>query len=337
MSRRAFNENEFSRRGFLKRTITGAVAAAVTASVVSERVLNLFIATGITSGGILTMWNSGRPVRERTEAIDDSSLFRDRLRRWINRYEGMTGPPPEGAPYPKPGTDLAVAMENSKEMVFGIPARTRLQLVREKIMDGEGAEYIPNDIRDEIRFLISGIAAQESRFRNDRTSSAGARHMLQIMPETYKGLGYTNITIQNPRNQVECARRHFGMIYTHLQHEAGDALATIKERYFKGDEATFNRQFLALAMVDAYHAGQGLTTLMIKKLAAGSLQIPSFVRSYDVFSALAHAAAESGSIRILQTVHTPDGPKTVVSVYGNASATYVEGAYAFALLVNSVP
>lgn len=186
---------------------------------------------------------------------------------------------------------------------------------------GGEVDRIPPAVREEISYLMPGLAAVESRFHNGQESDAGAQMILQFMPDTYSDYGKTEEEMQLLSTQVEVARLHFAKVYDTLIREAGPALDIIQTRFFGIDEAAvrrFHREFLTLAMIDGYHAGASRIATLINTYAerfpTGSLA------RYDVYATIAKTAAQEGS----------------VERYGDASRDYTPRVYAFALLMNYI-
>ncbi len=141
--------------------------------------------------------------------------------------------------------------------VVGAEEYTRLEYVYEKI---EFPDSIPPVTQAELRRLIPGLCAQESKFNNGLTSSVGAKGIFQFMPatwsgtETSPGLGMQPEDINSLSKQVEAAGQHFGNIYSELSHHVSTESWGRLRSWFDTEEA-FQEMMLAPLMINAYNAG----------------------------------------------------------------------------------
>ena len=145
----------------------------------------------------------------------------------------------------------------AEKPVVGAPEYTRLEYVYEKI---EFPDVIPHITQAELRRLIPGLCAQESKFNNGLTSRTGAKGIFQFIPgtwsgtETSLGLGMQPEEINSLAKQVEAAGQHFGNIYNELQHHVSNESWGRLRSWFD-TEAAFEEMMLAPLMVNAYNAG----------------------------------------------------------------------------------
>lgn len=243
----------------------------------------------------------------------------------MHHFEG--GGRVEGMPYPKPGTDLGKVHQLGNQPVEGTLGVSRIQYLRDTIMNGPEVDAIPPTIKEELVYFITGLAAEESRYENEARSSEDARGILQMLPDTYRGYGFTDEMMKEIPNQVRAARKHFGVIYETIMSECGDALQSIKQWHFNNDDDEFNRVFMPIVLMDAYHAGQGLTAKVLNSFHKQEFSIPENANAYDVWNTIAHAAVDA-------RVHVVVKGKKIY--YGPTSAGYTERVFAFALLVNDL-
>ncbi|MCK6654599.1 lytic transglycosylase domain-containing protein, partial [Enterobacter roggenkampii] len=61
--------------------------------------------------------------------------------------------------------------------------------------------------------LMTQLGGKESSYRPDAVSSKGARGLTQVMPETYRGMGYTDEQMQNPEYQADAGARYLSQMY----------------------------------------------------------------------------------------------------------------------------
>lgn len=61
--------------------------------------------------------------------------------------------------------------------------------------------------------LMTQLGGKESSYRPDAVSSKGARGLTQVMPGTYRGMGYTDEQMQNPEYQADAGARYLSQMY----------------------------------------------------------------------------------------------------------------------------
>lgn len=61
--------------------------------------------------------------------------------------------------------------------------------------------------------LMTQLGGKESSYRPDAVSSKGARGLTQVMPDTYRGMGYTDEQMKNPEYQADAGARYLSQMY----------------------------------------------------------------------------------------------------------------------------
>ena len=61
--------------------------------------------------------------------------------------------------------------------------------------------------------LMTQLGGKESSYRPDAVSSKGARGLTQVIPATYRGMGYTDEQMQNPEYQADAGARYLSQMY----------------------------------------------------------------------------------------------------------------------------
>ena len=252
------------------------------------------------------------PVAEAglVSALREAPLFRQKVFAYMSNCEN---PGANGAQ-----SQIARALENCEKQVEGHPGVTYKHYLESNIMTGDAVTRIPHTVRQGIKLFIVGLASEESRFSNTATKEGRepdetARGILQIMPRTYRGLGENDQSIMDFPTQVETANKHFRDIYLTLTGLAGTELEQIRDQFFGGSQERLEREFLTLAVIDSYHAGQGEVVKNLQRFGRNEFSIPEG-QTYDVYTAFAFAAATPGTN------------------YTEFSAGYTQRAAAFTLL-----
>ncbi len=218
-----------------------------------------------------------------------------------------------------------VAKYYAEQVVPGDPAgRTLYEVVRDDVpLDG-----LPPSIEPQMKRLMLGIAAEESRFNKNKVSPMDARGVLQTMEDTEKGyrkkhklesLDPTDILMQ-----VGVAGMHIETSYRELFNSAGTELQYIKDTFFDGDETKFETCFVVPALVNAYNAGARRVSEVItwfvnevKESRLSSLTPPDISNpaGFDVYMVMVHACSNAKAVKR----------------FGPDASQYTEKVYAWAV------
>lgn len=257
-------------------------------------------------------------TKERLKAVERSPLFHEEYTKKAKRFSSRTTTTDEQGKTYEIASPLESALSAGCQETVGDRERlSRIDYIRKHVMEDVTDEQLPEEIRQELTFLIVGLPAQESSYENDVVSSAKAVGLAQILPKIHKSYGFDEVEIKYLKNVTVFLREFFKHLYDILWSEAGDALDFIRANYFDTPEE-FNRQFMTLVMINAYQAGPGNMAEVLRWFSKQKVR-PSF-KHYDVYAAMASAAGVKG------------GP---VPDYGKHSASYVKNVFAFAMLLNS--
>lgn len=193
--------------------------------------------------------------------------------------------------------------------VVGQEQYSRLEYVRDMVK----LEGLPRVIENEIRFLLPGLCAQESKFNADAESSVGAKGIMQIMPNTYEFYGGTDDEMKSLVKQVEIAGRFISDLHRQLCHHVGtDNLQKLRRQFSTKED--YQKDLLVPLIINSYNAGAACVaegvSLYLEHMKGKELPIGK-----DLFIAIADFAAET------------KGGK-YVSNYGKHAREYVPRIYA---------
>ncbi len=191
--------------------------------------------------------------------------------------------------------DLPYILEKGKKITLGDKEeRTRLRYLREALE----LPKVDVVVEETIRRFLPAKAAAESSLSADRESSAGALGILQFMPETWKEHARReDANILSLVEQVYATESLITQIDRTLQNKCADALFTIKEVFFAGDEESFNRDFYSLVIMNAFNAGAGTMSSVVNEFAKifpDTTQVTQVLEKgilpygHDVYKLMAH-------------------------------------------------
>lgn len=229
---------------------------------------------------------SGR-VTERLRQMSASPLFYEQLGHFMRYYREHGD------------LELALSYEHGRARTVDDSAgRSRIDYVREEVMNGVTNDTIPETIRTELSFYAVGMYATETKYQRDLESYAGAVGLGQHMPETYALYGKTEEQMRYLIHQVDVTRMMFIDYYRMMQSSAEkggirEALEKICADYFSNNQEAFEREFLALCLVNAYQVGIGNMMTVIRKFS--QLPLTNRIHSYDVFEMMT-SLAKDGSV-----------------------------------------
>jgi len=156
--------------------------------------------------------------------------------------------------------DITETKEYADRRVVGAEDYTRSEYVAEQIKftkwNEETGEGVPPVVEAELRRLLPGLCAQESRYDASRVSRSGARGILQIMPNNWKAYGGKLGEETSLVAQVEVAGRLFSDMYRQIQARLGDDVLSELKGHFSTEEA-FQRDLMVPVLVNSYNAGDG--------------------------------------------------------------------------------
>ncbi|MCW1888672.1 MAG: lytic transglycosylase domain-containing protein [Candidatus Moranbacteria bacterium] len=234
-------------------------------------------------------------------------------------------------------TYVDVVKHFAHKQVVGHEDFSRYEYLRDHV--GKSMEKVPEAIREELQFLIPGLAAQESKYINDAKSSVGAMGIMQFMPSTWSGeLGYEREDILRFDHQVTGAGEFFERAYQFVRDHDNGALDVICEKIFDNNREMFRRYFLAPVLVNSYNSGPGRLVAAVKEFARVYPTREALLEivgdgyeggfGYDVYWAMTKFAS---------TVVGKDNEgndRRRIPGYGRDSSQYVLRSYSLALLLS---
>lgn len=144
--------------------------------------------------------------------------------------------------------------------VVGAPDFSRLEYVKEQIQftpyDEELGTGVPVVVAEELRRLIAGLCAQESKFDASSISKVGAKGIFQFMPVTWESYGGKAGEERSLRQQVEVAGKFISDLHRQLLVKISQPTRKKLQAHF-GSETNFQLELLVPLIFNAYHAGAG--------------------------------------------------------------------------------
>ncbi len=297
-------------------------------------------ATGVLIGDINQAWLDAWRTKKCQEFPQakcdlDKSLPRQMnllfLARELANAEYLKGEDIKGETY------LDVVRHFAHKPVVGHEEFSRYEYLRDHV--GESMEKVPEAIREELQFLVPGLAAQESKYINDARSSVGAMGIMQFMPSTWSDeLGYEREDILHFGHQVTGAGEFFERAYQFVRDHDDGALDVICEKLFDNNREMFRRYFLTPVLVNSYNSGPGRLIAAVKEFAKTFPTREALFETvgddyeegfgYDVYWAMTKFAS---------TVVGKDSEgndRRRIPGYGRDSSQYVLRAYSLALLLS---
>ncbi len=201
--------------------------------------------------------------------------------------------------------------------VRGAEQYSRKQYVTEAISFTEWNDSeqsgVPPVVQAELRFLLPGLCAQESKFNAGLTSKSGAKGIFQFMPATWAGYGGTPEEYTSLTKQVEIAGQFFSDLYGEVLHHVGEETLQ-KVRPLFADDAAFQKDFIVPLMINSYNAGSARVG-EAARLFIATRSIEELPTGKELFLAMAKFAESS-----------EDGE--YLDAYGQHAREYVTRIYA---------
>lgn len=193
--------------------------------------------------------------------------------------------------------------------------RSRREYLQQEI---RFADSVPPLVQEELRRLVLGLVALESKFEPGLTNPGSkATGIMQFLPSTWKAYNDDPEQIHDFRAQVAAAGTHLSRVYERTLHFIGEQHVQRLQDHF-GTEERFARHFLVPAVLNGYKAGE-------KRVAKGiasvldSVDLTTLPKNKDFFIILADQLKESN-----------DG---LLEEFGTLSRAYVPQVYAQTILL----
>lgn len=209
----------------------------------------------------------------------------------------------------------------NKEVIGDGENRSRYEYVHEAI---EFSDDMPVVVQEALRELIPGVCAQESKFNNGLTSSAGAIGIFQFMPEIWEKYGQTEEDIKSLKNQVEIAGKLFSDIYQEVLHHAkaneeNKEEPLVRARSCFDNQETFLQDFLVPVIINSYNAGSARMGEIISEY-------------FDSDRPLPHGKGKEIFLEMVNFAETETAGR--MGRYGEHAREYVPRVYAHAISIH---
>ncbi len=171
-------------------------------------------------------------------------------------------------------------------------------------------QNIPPHIAAMLEPAMIGIAAEESRFTQNKVSKAGATGVLQVMPKVAakyaENNGLENFDIADVSNQILVAVDHVETCYRLLTKNLKEELAYFTEEYFAGNTASMEKYLLVPLIINSYNVGQDRMMDVVEwfaeeyfdpQKASKIFDTGALLTGYDLYQAMVYAADEQNAVK----------------------------------------
>jgi hypothetical protein len=183
------------------------------------------------------------------------------------------------------------------------------------------SERVPAVVRDELqielRKVMPGLCAQESRFNNDITSRSGARGIFQFMPDVWDSYGKDDNDINSLKTQTEVAGLMFSDIYRQLMHHC-DQEALLVARDLFSSQSDFLKHLIVPLLINSYNAGSKRLADVVNEFFTPKRNLDG-LSGKDIYLAMANYAHEN--------------EEGTMEKYGTDAREYVSKVYALSQIL----
>lgn len=202
-----------------------------------------------------------------------------------------------------------------KSVIGDEDGRSRYEYVHKAV---EFNSAVPAIVQSELRELIPGICAQESKFNNGLKSKSGAIGIFQFMPWVWEKYGKSEEDIKSLKIQVEVAGELFSDIYGEFMYHT-DEEALIKARGHFTDPESFLIDFVVPMLANSYNAGSARMGEVVDAYFK-DIEVDSSLKGKDLFRAVVDFGKNGNEGRLAE--------------YSEHSREYVPRVYAHAIAIH---
>lgn len=149
---------------------------------------------------------------------------------------------------------------------------------------------VPVILAEELRYYVTGLCSQESRYKNNNPSAVGASGLFHFMPDTWASYGGEKGNFTNFDQQIENAGKYLSDIYRTFDKLLGDRLDELSLSC--DTKENFLKYVMTPLVLNAYNCGQG-TMIDAVKFYMQSVSPKQRPRNGDLYIAISDFARES--------------------------------------------
>lgn len=185
--------------------------------------------------------------------------------------------------------DASLETKNDREQ------RPRMKYIVEAL-EVKGVSEV---IQTELKRLFPALAVVESRYKEDAKSEDGARGILQILTIVWSELATADMNPWSLVDQVTVASKYLSQLHRHLYNECSDEIEAIKNAFFDGDVAQFEKEFVTPVMINGYFSGMGTMATLVnwfhdtyktKEDTIEEIEQAGILSGYDIYYLLSRTA-----------------------------------------------
>lgn len=202
----------------------------------------------------------------------------------------------------------------AQKSVRGIDAEmSRVEYVEKEFRLSEKVpDIVRAELEHEIKSILPGLCAQESKFNNSLISPVGAKGIFQFMPKTWAGYGKKESDLNSLTEQTEVAGLLMSDIFRQLMHHS-DESSLLMARDLFSSQSDFLRHFITPLMINSYNSGSSRLAAAVNQFFVPGRNLEGLVGK-DVYLAMSDFAQGE--------------EKGILREYKNDAREYVSRAYA---------
>lgn len=150
---------------------------------------------------------------------------------------------------------------------------------------------LPITVQKELKRILPGLFAQESKFNAGLVSKSKATGLAQIKPDVWKEYKGTTDVSLSMMEQMEVVGELMSDNYYYVLHFAGDDAVRVLKEKFNSDE-DFNEELITPLIINAYNAGGPMIGKVIKDFV-NNVSSDEMVSGRDLFLQIVDYAKEN--------------------------------------------
>jgi hypothetical protein len=166
---------------------------------------------------------------------------------------------------------------------------SRLEYVEQAFrLSNKVPSIVRDEIESELKSVMPGLCAKESKFNNSLTSGAGAVGIFQFMPNVWKSYNKNESDLNSLKEQTEVAGLLMSDMYSQLMHYCDDE-ALLQARDSFSNQSDFLKHFITPLIINSYNSGARRLATAVNRFFVPERDLDGLVGK-DVYLAMADFA-----------------------------------------------